>query len=197
VTTLSQSPGQRIRPLDHTETSGSVAEILEASKLLSRDGEPINIFRTLAHHGRALKHSFNLGGAFMFGGNLPGRVREIVILRVARNTRCEYEYAQHLVIGQQNDLSREEIESLVRPELGDGWSEAEHAVITAVDQLCQADDIDDPAWAELERYFDDTQLVELLMLTGYYRMLAGFLNAARVEIDAGLEGWPEGAPSAG
>ncbi len=189
-----RGPGtQRIRRLDPAETSGSTAEILEASRLLGRNGEPINIFRTLAHHGRALKHSFGLGGAFMFGGNLSGRVREIVILRVARNTRCEYEYAQHLVIGQQNGLSRHEIESLVMPDLDDGWSPAEHAVIAAVDQLCQADDIDDPVWSELTRYFDDVQLVELLMLTGYYRMLAGFLNGARVELDPGLEGWPEGA----
>ena len=32
--------------------------------------------------------------------------------------------------------------------------------------------------------------MELIFLVGNYRMLAGFLNAARVELDDGLEGFP-------
>ena len=32
--------------------------------------------------------------------------------------------------------------------------------------------------------------MELIFLVGNYRMLAGFLNAARVELDHGLEGFP-------
>jgi hypothetical protein len=35
------------------------------------------------------------------------------------------------------------------------------------------------------------------MLTGYYRMIAGFLNSAGVEIDEGLAGFPTATRGSG
>jgi hypothetical protein len=39
----------------------------------------------------------------------------------------------------------------------------------------------------------EQDLMELIFLAGNYRMLAGFLNAARVELDDGLDGFPAGS----
>lgn len=184
------SEGPRVAPYDG-EMSKTVADIIELSKGMG-DGVPLNIFTTMAHHGRALKHVFALGGAFLITGNLPARTREIVILRVARNTHSVYEYAQHRIIGQRADLSIDEIENLVAgPDLVGSWSDDEQIVIAMVDELCSDDTVNDATWAALAERYEDRDLVELLLLTGYYRMIAGFLNGARVQLDEGLEGWPE------
>lgn len=170
--------------------SPTVAGILEASKALGGD-RPINIFTTMAHHGRAMKHTFSLGGTFLVAGNVPDREREIVILRVSRNTNCEYEYAQHLVIGERAGLSRGEISQLIAPIDGTSeWADHERALVAMVDELCEDDCVSDATWKQLAGRYDDRELVELLLLTGYYRMIAGFLNSAGVAIDPGLEGWP-------
>jgi len=181
----------RIEPVTGDLSDGTAA-IIEASKVLGGD-RPINVFSTMAHHGRALKHAFSLGGAFMFGGNVSNRTREIVILRVARNTRCEYEYAQHLVIAQRCGLDRAEVGALVAPDEPAGdWSAVELAIVALVDELCADDAVSDATWSVLATEYDDRAMVELLLVAGYYRMLAGFLNGAGVALDPGLEGWPEG-----
>jgi 4-carboxymuconolactone decarboxylase len=52
--------------------------------------------------------------------------------------------------------------------------------------------VSDPTWTALSQHFDDEQMVELLVLAGYYRMISGFLNSAGVQLDEGVPGWPEG-----
>jgi 4-carboxymuconolactone decarboxylase len=170
--------------------SPSIEAILDASKALGGD-RPINIFTTMAHHGRALKHVFALGGTFLVAGNLPDRERELIILRVARNTGCEYEYAQHVSIGERAGLTRAEIESIVRDD-GD-WAPADQVEHDLVDELCADDCVTDATWARLAEGHDERELVELVLVAGYYRMLAGFLNSAGVQLDPGLAGWPSGA----
>jgi len=180
----------RVQPLEGPY-SPSVETILEASKVLG-GGRPINIFTTMAHHGRALKHTFALGGAFLVAGNIADRERELIILRVSANTGCEYEYAQHLVIGKRAGLSRAEMVELVTgADLG-SWPEHEKTLVDMVDELCNEDCVGEQTWSQLAGRYDERQLVELLLLTGYYRMLAGFLNSAGVQIDPGLERWPDG-----
>lgn len=191
----SGTSGRRSRPvaprIEHAPgpLSEGTQAILEGSKALGA-GRPINIFTTMAHHPRALKHSYALGGTFLVAGNVSAREREIVILRVSRNTSSEYEYAQHLVIGQRCGLTRDEIDQLVSSDPLAGWSDQDQALVAMVDELCDQDCVSDETWAKLADRYDDRELVELLLLTGYYRMIAGFLNSAGVPLDPGLEGWP-------
>ncbi|MFM9226530.1 MAG: hypothetical protein ACKOQ1_07895, partial [Actinomycetota bacterium] len=71
-------------------------EVLEtdAKGIASPDGNPINIFATLAHHPKVLKRFTNYAGFFLNKGLLPAREREIVILRVGWNCRSVYEFGQ-------------------------------------------------------------------------------------------------------
>jgi alkylhydroperoxidase family enzyme len=179
---------QRITPAPTEALSERTTEILEGTKGLNGE-RVLNIFGTLAHHPRALRHAVALGGAFLFVGNLDARVREIMILRVGRNTRCEYEYAQHFLIGQHSGLTADECRAVLRPELGETFSDFERAVVRGVDELCDDDCVTDATWAELAAAWDERELVEFVMVTGYYRMLAGFLNSAGVPIDEGLAGF--------
>ena len=168
---------------------GATAAAALASTRSMGSAQPFNIFTTLAHHPRALKHTVALGGGFLFAANIPDRLREIVILRVARNTSCAYERAQHVPIGERCGLSRAEIDALAEPgdqPSGADWTPIEHATVTMVDELCQDDCVSDATWQALAAEFDDRSLVELLLVTGYYRMLAGFLNSAGVQVDPGL-----------
>jgi 4-carboxymuconolactone decarboxylase len=188
---LTRTTPTRIAPVDPDTVSARTRDTLAATSGLPGDG-PLNIFTTLAHNPRTLGNVVALGGGFLFAGSIAARVREIVILRVARNTRSEYEYAQHNVIGQQCDLTADECRALLHPDLPDSFSAFERAVVAGVDELCTDDCVTDATWTSLAAEWDDGQLTEFLVLTGYYRMVAGFLNSAGVRIDPGLEGFPAG-----
>lgn len=180
----------RIAPPDPADLSESTAQMLESLKGLNGD-RVLNVFGVLAHHPRALRHGMALGGAFMFGSNIGDRHREIVIIRIARNTRCEYEYAQHYVLAQNWGMTADEcVEVVGRSVVGDAFTDFERAIIAGVDELCDDDLVSDATWAQLAAEWDDRQLIEYVMLAGYYRMLAGYLNSAGVQIDEGLSGFP-------
>jgi len=180
---------RRIAPLTVDEVSDRTKAVLETTKQVDAT-RVVNIFGTLAHHPHALQHGVALGGAFMFRSKIGDRAREIVIIRVARNTKCAYEYAQHLKLAPAWGLPEEQCVALLHTEIGDAFDDLEKAIVRAVDELCADDVVSDETWATLATQWDDQQLVEVVMLAGYYRMLAGLLNSAGVEIDDGLEGFP-------
>jgi 4-carboxymuconolactone decarboxylase len=174
----------RIPPL--TDPSPEVAEILEKTRIAG--GPPLNIFATLAHHPRLLKRFNVLGGLFLAHGLVPARERELVILRTGWRTRCEYEFGQHVAIGRRAGLTDEEIRRVT--EDGGGWAPDDALLVRLADELHETRDVSDDVWHGLSRRWSRAQLLELVTLAGFYGMVAGFLNAARVQREPGTSGWP-------
>jgi alkylhydroperoxidase family enzyme len=51
-------------------------------------------------------------------------------------------------------------------------------------------DVSDELWAELRERWGEAELIELVMLAGFYGMVSSFLNATRVQLDPGVPGFP-------
>ena len=83
------------------------AELLDG--LSAFNGTELNIFATLAHHPRLLKRWSAFGGVLLYGGALPARERELLILRTGYLCRAPYEWGQHVTIGLAAGLTDEEI----------------------------------------------------------------------------------------
>ncbi|HZU73042.1 MAG TPA: carboxymuconolactone decarboxylase family protein [Acidimicrobiales bacterium] len=181
-------PSQPRLPLA-TELEDKTAEWMA---FVAGDDRPLNLYATLAHNGRVFRRFTQLGGTLLSNGTLAAREREIVILRVGWNCQSVYEFGQHTVIGRRAGLSPEEIARLARPGTG-GWDEGDATLVLMADELCAGDCVSDGTWEALARRFHPGQLVELVVLAGYYRLVSGFLNSAGVELDPGVPDWPEGA----
>jgi 4-carboxymuconolactone decarboxylase len=61
-----------------------------------------------------------------------------------------------------------------------------------VDQLHETSTIADALWATLAGHYDEGQLIELVMLAGWYHAISFVCNAARVP----LEDWQARLPKA-
>jgi hypothetical protein len=59
------------------------------------------------------------------------------------------------------------------------------------DELCSDDCVETTTWDSLQTYWNEAELVELVMVAGMYRLVSGFLNTMGVELDAETPGWPE------
>lgn len=176
----------RIEPI--TEFEGELGEIMATA--LTHDGRPLNIFGTLGKHPKLLKRFNLLGGFLLNKGVLPPRERELVILRVGANAQAEYEFGQHTVIGRDCGLTDDEIAALTRAPDAYGWSDDDLALIALADELHADDCVSDTTWSGLARRWDDAQLVELLVVAGFYRLVSGFLNSTGVQLDDGIPGFP-------
>lgn len=162
---------------------------------MERDGTPLNVFATMAHNPGVMRRVNALGGRFLRKGTLGDRVREIIILRSSYRSGSEYEFGQHTLIGRDIGLTDDEIRALATDAAdAASWSARERRVIDAVDELAATDTVSDATWNGLRDDWSDSQLVELLLLPGFYRMLAGLLNAAGVQLEHDAPGWPDGVP---
>jgi alkylhydroperoxidase family enzyme len=119
------------------------------------------------------------------------RAREIVIDRTCARCGCEYEWGVHVAFfAQRAGLDGEQVRSLTHglPEDPCWGSAVDRLLIRFVDELHETSDVSDALWERLRREFDEVQLLDLLLLCGWYHAISFTARAARV----GLE---EGAPT--
>ncbi len=176
-------PGPRIPPLGEAERSPQQQQLLENVQLSAP-----NIFATLARAPGLFRRWLPFGGKLL-AGKLPGRDRELLILRTAWNCRAAYEWGHHVAIGLQSGLTREEIERVpAGPDAG--WPPDDAVLLKAADGLHRQHGLSDATWQALGARYDEQQLIELPMLVGHYHLVAMTLNALGVELEPGYEGLP-------
>ncbi|MFM7537757.1 MAG: carboxymuconolactone decarboxylase family protein [Acidimicrobiales bacterium] len=194
MTAPSSDPHRRVdqpRLAPREERSAELDAAL--GKTLLRDGRPINIFGTLAHHPALLERFNRFGGYLLNKGLLPAREREIVILRIGARCRSVYEFGQHTVIGERCGLTPAEIAALAGDRAACAahpWSDDDRALIALADDLCDGDSASDATAEALRRRWSDAEFVELVVVAGFYRLVSGFLNTMGVQLDEGVPSWP-------
>lgn len=180
--TTESAAAVRIEPLRRGEP-GAEAAIVG----MEIDGEPLNIFATLARHPELMRRVNALGGRLLGASAIPDRDRELVILRTCRRSGARYEFAHHRAAAQGAGLTAPEIDDLAGDALRLEWAPSDLARIGLVDEMCSTGTISDETWAAAMDGSDDRQRIELLFLIGFYRMMAGFVTAVGVELEPGLD----------
>jgi NAD(P)-dependent dehydrogenase (short-subunit alcohol dehydrogenase family)/alkylhydroperoxidase family enzyme len=186
----------RITPGTASEIGPINALIARALQAATRTEEPPHLFTTLARHRRLFRPWLMFAGRLMPGGRLPRRDTELVILRVAHNCRCEYEWRHHEHLGQAAGLTASEVERVREGAEGDRWSERERLLLRAADELHERRELSGELWQELRDQFSEVELIELCMLIGHYEMLAMTINSLQIEPDRS-NGVPGPHPVAG
>jgi 4-carboxymuconolactone decarboxylase len=172
----------RIAPLEPPYTP-------EASALLAKwmppggDVEPLALFRTLAVHDQLASRMRPLGAGILGHGRLDPRDREIVIHRTCARAGAEYEWGVHaLAFAKPLGITDEQLVATVNGSADDpAWSEDDALLVAAADQLHDTSDISEDLWHKLAARFSDDQLLELVIVAGWYRLLSYVINATRVE----------------
>ena len=87
-------------------------------------------------------------------------------------------------------LTDDEIAALTKAPDTHDWRADDLALIAMADELAAGDCVSDATWAALAARWNDAELVELLIVAGFYRLVSGFLNSAGVQLDPGVPGFP-------
>lgn len=150
---------------------------------------PIALFRTLAKN-LPMTRAMHPWGSYELGRglSLTLRDREIVIDRTCARTGCEYEWGVHVAFfAAKAGLTADQVTSLTHGQATDAcWSETrDRVLIEAVDALHDTADLPDELWSELAATFDEPQLLDLLLLTGWYHAISFAARAARLPLEPG------------
>ena len=155
---------------------------------------PLALFRTLATDP-PLAQAMHPLGSFLLSRRfaLPLREREIVIARVCARCGSDYEWGVHVAaFGAAAGLGEAQVTATHAPGLPAGvWSMREELLVRAVDELHEHGRIGDALWDDLAAQFDQRQLLELLVLCGWYHLISFVANGARVEHEAWARVLPE------
>ena len=177
-----QVAAPRIAPGSRRQIGALNLAIARVSGLVS-GGPPPHVFTTLARHRRLFRAWLRFAGRLMPRGTLPRADTEIVILRVAHNCDCEYEWRHHEQIARGEGLSVAQIAALRDGPLAAGLDERQRLLLRAADELHEQRAISDALWEQLRARLSETELIELCLLVGHYEMLAMTLNSLRVQPD--------------
>ncbi|WP_410657019.1 carboxymuconolactone decarboxylase family protein [Amycolatopsis sp. lyj-112] len=145
--------------------------------------EPLALFRVLHHHPELASRMRVLGAGLLAHGELPALDREIVIARVTARCGCRYEWGVHAeAFGPLVGLTREQLEATVTGDSAHpAWSARQRALIHAVDELHDTATLSGQGWAELAEHYSTGQLLEFLVLAGWYRTIAYVANGVLLE----------------
>jgi alkylhydroperoxidase family enzyme len=190
----------RILPLEPPYEPEAAAAL---ERRMPRDSPvpPIALFRLLARHVPLANAMEPLGNFHLRrgpgGATLPQRAREVVILRTCARLGCEYEWGVHVAyFAERVGLTPAEVAETTRPPGSTpALTGVDRLLIDLVDALHDRGTVGDAMWAALAEEFSESELLELLVLSGWYHAIAFVANGARVPLEAWAARFPS-SPSA-
>jgi 4-carboxymuconolactone decarboxylase len=152
------------------------------------------LFRLLATHP-VLAERVRAWGSYFLGRSalLSLREREVVIDRVCARCGAEYEWGVHVAaFGEAAGFSAEEVAAIANPDDEcAGLAERDRLLVRLVDELHDSSNVSDALWESLAERWSPLQLIELLMLAGWYRAISYVCNATRLPLEAWQARFPE------
>lgn len=158
-------------------------DVKEQFDRIMRGAPPLILFRVMAGHARAWD-KFR-AGSLLDRGPLSLRQREIVIDRTCALNRCEYEWGVHIAtFAEAAQLTDAQVRATVwGPADAPCWSEAEQAMIAAVDALHHRATLSDAEFAALSAHYDADQILEIILLCGFYRTVSYLANGLDLPLE--------------
>jgi alkylhydroperoxidase family enzyme len=170
----------RITPLEPPYGEDLQAQF---DRIMTNGAPPLALFRTVAASERAWR-KFR-AGSLLDGRLISLREREIVIDRTCALTGCEYEWGVHVAaFAEAAGLTAEEVAATCSPDgAAASWSEAERALITVADAFHARARLTDTEFAALRVWYDEAQVLEIIMLCGFYRTVAYIANGLDLPLE--------------
>lgn len=177
----------RIAPLEPPYA----AEVQETfDRVMPPGAPPLVLFRTLARHERAWR-KFR-AGSLLDRGPLSLRERELVIDRTTALARCEYEWGVHVTFFAEHvGLDAAQVQATVITGSADAcWTPSERALLAAAEALHAEATLDAETYAHLRAHFDEAQVLEVILLCGFYRTVAYVANGLDLPLEPGAARFP-------
>ncbi|MFO1463524.1 MAG: carboxymuconolactone decarboxylase family protein [bacterium] len=153
--------------------------------MAAKRGRIDGMYGAMFNHPALVEHVANLGSYLRFGATLPGPVRELAILLCARRLAVPYEWVKHVPPAEAAGLSPEVIEAVrLEQDLRD-FSPLFPKTAQAVACVLAEQSLPADLQAELEAALGLQGVLELVVLAGFYRMIAAFIRAFDVPLPPG------------
>lgn len=155
-------------------------------QLVAQRGRIDGMYRSLLNHPELTRHVSDLGTFLRFGsGALPDALRELLILWVARELGAAYEWVKHEPVARQAGVSPAVIQAIRTRQEPAGLDDLQQAALAAAQCVITRRSIPQVVQDKLAAALGVPGVVELVVLCGFYEMIAGVIFAFDVPLPQG------------
>jgi len=151
------------------------------AQLRSPDGRLGGTLDTLLRSPSLARRVSDLTDYFRNGTSLDQRINEFAILIAARLHDSQYEWAVHSQWALQAGLDRRLVTALGEGREPQSLQADERAVYALLMELARTQTVGAATFEQARAVFSEQQLVDLVVVFGAYRMIAGLLALADVQ----------------
>jgi len=161
------------------------------ARIMPKGTAPLVLFTTLARNARVFSRF--MAGGLLDKGSISLREREIAIDRTTARLGSEYEWGVHVAFfAEAAELTPAQVWATAKGRSDDpAWTPREQLIVKLVDALCDTHTVSETLWAALKEEFTEEQLIELVVLTGFYHTVSFVTNAFEVPREAYAARFPD------
>ena len=173
--------GARLALTPQTPTDLRVAAVFQA---VTDRGSPVShLYRTLAHAPAMLQAWTNLAWPLRTECRAPRALRELAILRVAHLAGSHYEWAHHVPLARDHQVTERQIESVRSWQEAGCFDPLQRATLDVVDSIVVDGHVPDDRFGRLRALLDEQELVEIVLTSSFYVCVARVLAALDVQLE--------------
>lgn len=160
-----------------------LAPLIERIKA-GRSGGLLNVYKLLLHAPALATTWLDHVGAVRWKTALSGRLRELLVIRIAHANGIDYVLNQHVpALAVAEGVSVAECDALKDWRKGAAFSAAERAALAYADAMVLQTSVPDDVFAELRRNYDARVIVEISVLIGTYLMHNRVMKALAIDLE--------------
>jgi 4-carboxymuconolactone decarboxylase len=154
--------------------------------------DPLLLFRVLIVHQDLAERLFPMASGLLVKGLLPARDREVLISRTTARAGAEYEWGVHAVFfGPKVGLDDATLAALAtQPAASTSFTAGTRLLVTAADELHDHARLSPQTWHELALVYEPAQVLELLVLCGWYRTLSTVITSVGLPLEPWAARYP-------
>lgn len=144
----------------------------------------LNVNRMISHAEGPFMAYSKFGTQLLLRGKLHPVLREIVILRIGQLCDSKYEWHQHVSVAKAVGMDDATLQA-VTDKAFDRLSEKQQIAISIAEEIKVQNGALPETIARAAAHFTPEELVEIIIVSGYYIMTAGLLLSLDIEIEDG------------
>jgi len=170
----------RISRLDRTQVTPDLQTLFD--KVFAQRGNVPNMFRVMAHRPEIFATMQAHFGAVLNTGTVSTKLKELIIVRTSQVNETPYCLASHTVLARGLGWSDDQLAHLADWQNRVDFTPAEKAALRLAETVTRdAHAVSDEQFAELQSFYSEGEIVELLCAIGLFNYFNRFNNALQME----------------
>ncbi|KAL2801832.1 AhpD-like protein [Aspergillus granulosus] len=149
-----------------------------------------NMLRMLTHSPATLHPVLALGTACLSQISIPEALREVLALFCGIKFQSKYVWSRHIKDAVKRGVTVQQLDALQNRNFTNCqvWNERDIAFLRFLDEVIDLPAATDQTFLEARKWFDERQIVEIIIAQGFYYMWSRVSTTIQVDIDEEVPG---------